>query len=107
MEDNQFIAILTDEYIDYRKVIIDRISAVMHEAGYGTLCIAGRELRPSGRHHQSYDVCNQIYQLVNDTGAAGIVCLSGMTPVARASPLSADTPMIGIRWPAKRYSVRC
>ena len=77
MEDNQFIAILTDEYIDYRKVIIDRISAVMHEAGYGTLCIAGRELRPSGRHHQSYDVCNQIYQLVNDTGAAGIVCLSG------------------------------
>lgn len=77
MPDNRFVAIVVDEYIDYRKVIVDHISGFLREAGYGTLCVAGRELNPATQYHQAYDVCNQIYRLIERTDVAGIVCLSG------------------------------
>ncbi len=76
-EHNGVVAIFTDEYIDYRKIIVDRIASVLHEAGYGTVCLAGRELSPQSKFHQSYDVCNRIYDLAQQARFEGIVCLSG------------------------------
>ncbi len=77
MQKNSYIAILTDEYIDYRKVIVDHITEYMRDAGYGTVCVAGRELKPVSDYHQAYDVCNQIFPLMAQAPVAGIVCLSG------------------------------
>ena len=50
------IAVLTDEYVDYRKDLVDTIAAIVSQSGLGTLCIAGRQLGVSS-------VCNSIYSL--------------------------------------------
>ena len=77
MQNSRMIAVLTDEYIDYRKVIVDHIAAIMKKAGYGTLCVAGHELEPVNQHHLSSEVCNRIYPLIKQTGVQGIISLSG------------------------------
>jgi len=87
MPPDQVIAVLTDEYIDYRKVFIDQIAEYAGEAGYGTVCVAGRELEPVGNYHQTHDVCNRIYPLISSANVKGVICLSG----ALGSNVSVDT----------------
>lgn len=71
------IAVLTDEYTDYQKLVIDNITQALKRSNIGTLCIAGRELEPLKQFHQSYTVCNSIYTLINEYEVCGIICLSG------------------------------
>lgn len=71
------IAVLTDEYQQYSKLIIDQIANILDEANYGTLCIAGRELSPAPGFHQDYSVCNAIYTAARRYKLSGIVLLSG------------------------------
>ncbi len=105
---NGVVAILTDEYIDYRKILVDRISCVIREAGYGTVCIAGRELSSQSEYHQSYDVCNRIYSLAKQAQFDGIVCLAGALASDDVSLLtrlvqSYSTPLVtlGLETPGK------
>ncbi|MFK7992849.1 MAG: EAL domain-containing protein [Granulosicoccus sp.] len=70
------IAVLTDEYLGYRKLIIDQLSQVFSKASYGTLCVTGRELDPAAEFHQDYAVCNSIYTATRDYQLSGIVILS-------------------------------
>lgn len=84
---NRVIAVLTDEYLDYRKVFIDQIAESLARVGIGTICVAGQALEPVGNFHQSYDVCNQIYPLIGHTNVCGVLCLSG----ALGSNVSLDT----------------
>lgn len=71
------IAVLTDEYLEYRKLVIDPITSVLTQAGYGVLCLAGRELDPAPSFHQDYTVCNSIFSTLNDHEVEGVVLLSG------------------------------
>lgn len=71
------IAVLTDEYQQYSKLVIDQIASVLGEANYGTLCIAGRELSPESSFHQDYSVCNAIYTAACEYELSGLILLSG------------------------------
>lgn len=71
------IAVLTDEYVDYRELLVDRIAAVLDQAGYGTLCIAGRELDPSPDTSSKHIVCNSIYSDVEQFSLSGVIVLAG------------------------------
>lgn len=71
------IVVLTDEYSAYQKVLVDAIGDVMNHAGYGVLCLAGRELEPLQQFQRNYAVCNSIFELIDDTEVAGAVFLSG------------------------------
>ncbi len=64
------IAVLTDEYIDYRKDLVDTIADTVAQFGYGTLCIAGQQLGISS-------VCNSIYTLAAQLDIVGVICLTG------------------------------
>ncbi|MFK7859429.1 MAG: EAL domain-containing protein [Granulosicoccus sp.] len=74
---SETIAVLTDEYLEYRKLVIDQIALKLGKANYGTLCITGRELDPAPSYHQDYSVCNAIYTATRDYQLSGIVLLSG------------------------------
>lgn len=74
---NATIAVLTDDYVDYRRVIVDRISERAWLAGYGTLCIAGRELHADADLQPGIVTSNAIYKLACEYRLAGVVCLSG------------------------------
>ena len=73
---NATIAVLTDKYLEGRKSIIDPVVQQLRTAGYGTLCITGRELDPTPRFHQDYSVCNSIYSEVRDYPIDGILMMS-------------------------------
>ncbi|MGQ7845556.1 diguanylate cyclase domain-containing protein [Granulosicoccus sp. 3-233] len=64
------IVVLTDEYVDYRKDLVDTISGIVSQSGYGTLCIAGQQMGNSS-------VCNSIYCLATEIDVVGIICLTG------------------------------
>ncbi|ASJ76546.1 GGDEF domain-containing protein [Granulosicoccus antarcticus] len=64
------IVLLTDEYVDYRKGLVDSVAERLVEYGYGTLCIAGQQLGIAS-------VCNSIYSLANRLEIKGVICLSG------------------------------
>lgn len=70
------IVVLVDEYHEYRKLAIDQIAEVAGEAGYGTLCVCGKELDPHKAHHQDYSVCNAIYNAVEKYDIAGVVAFA-------------------------------
>ncbi|MDC0435347.1 EAL domain-containing protein [bacterium] len=71
------IAILTDDYLEYQKLIVDPMASFFENSGFGTLCITGHELDPSHDHQQDYTVCNAIYEAARNYNLDGIVCLSG------------------------------
>lgn len=71
------IALLTDEYIGYRKLVVDQIAEVLEQSGYHTVCIAGREIDPNPSFHQDYTVCNSIYSAACQYELAGVVILTG------------------------------
>lgn len=71
------IAILTDEYHEYRKILVDQIADVCNSAGFGTLCISGRELYQDHASRQSHNIYNSIYENVGRFELKGIVALSG------------------------------
>lgn len=71
------IAILTESYVDYQRLIVDRIASIMNEAGHGVVCVSGKELDPRTVYHQSFQAYNSIYTLIETSDIAGIVCLSG------------------------------
>ncbi len=71
------IALLADEYVGYRKLIVDQITSTLTDAGYATVCIAGRELDPEPCFHQDYTVCNSIYTAACQYELAGVVFLAG------------------------------
>ncbi|MEM7258033.1 MAG: hypothetical protein AAF404_11660, partial [Pseudomonadota bacterium] len=70
------VAILTDEYIDYRKILIDRIAGVLQQAGYSAVCIAGGELSEL-LPGTGGAVCNNMYSLAAEVNFDGVICLSG------------------------------
>jgi len=71
------IAIICDEYLEYRKVLVDAIAAENAQNGFGTLCVCGRELNPRRGFHQDFSLGNDIYKSLSDSSVKGIVCLSG------------------------------
>jgi len=71
------IAVLTDEYVDYRQLLVDHIAAVLDDAGFGTLCIAGRELDPCTVTDRKHVVCNNIYRSVEQYPLQGLIILTG------------------------------
>ncbi len=74
---NGTIAILTDEYIHYPKLVIDTISAALNERGYGLLCIAGRELSQCDDRDGARPACNAIYALAHSRRIKGLISISG------------------------------
>lgn len=64
------IVVLTDEYVDYRKDLVDTTADIVSRLGYGTLCITGQQLGRSS-------VCNSIYSLAARLDITGIICLTG------------------------------
>jgi diguanylate cyclase (GGDEF)-like protein len=102
---NGVVAILTDEYIDYRKILVDRISSVLQDEGFGTVCLAGRKLSPQSEYHVSYDVCNRVYALAEQAQFDGIVCLAGALASDDVSLLGRlvrkfSTPLVTLGLPA-------
>lgn len=79
------IALLTDEYLEYRQQIVDQIASVLADAGYATVCIAGRELDPKPSFHQDYTVCNSIYSAACQYELAGVAFLSGSLGIGNSS----------------------
>ena len=72
------IAILTDEYIHYPKLLVDTISVGLKQRGYGLLCIAGRELsRSDNCVDNARLVCNAIYNLAHSQQIKGLISISG------------------------------
>lgn len=71
------IVVLTDEYIDYPKLVIDNIATVLNEKGYGLLCIAGRELSQGHKKDKAVEACNAIYTLANSQEIKGLISISG------------------------------
>jgi len=71
------IAVLTDEYVDYRQLLVDHIAAVFHDAGFGTLCVAGRELDPCPETDSKHVVCNNVYRSVEQYPLQGLIVLTG------------------------------
>ena len=71
------IAILTDQYIDYPKLVIDTISSILNDRGYGTLCIAGRELSQNQAEDTARSACNAIFSLANAKQIKGLISISG------------------------------
>lgn len=71
------IAILTDEYIDYPKLVIDTIAADLNKKGYGLICIAGRELSQNQDSDDDRVTCNAIYSLAHARKIKGLVSISG------------------------------
>ena len=70
------VALLTDEYLGYRKLIIDQIASELADAGYGSVCITGSKLNPEPGFHQDYAVCNSIYTAAREYELAGVVLLT-------------------------------
>ncbi len=68
------IAVLADEYGDYRQVIVDHIADRLASAGYGLLCIVGRELQSDAQRN---GVCNAIYPMLNHYPVQGVISMSG------------------------------
>ncbi len=64
------VVVLTDEYVDYRKDLVDTIADTVKQSGYGTVCIAGQQMGISS-------VCNSIYCLATQIDVAGVICLTG------------------------------
>jgi len=79
------IALLTDEYIGYRKLIVDQIAEVLAQAGYDTVCITGREIDPKPSFHQDYSACNSIYSAACQFDLAGVVILTGSLTSEKSS----------------------
>lgn len=71
------IAVLTDEYFGFRKLLTDQIASVAADAGYMTLCVTGRELDPAASFHESYQACNSIYSAIHNYQIDGIILLLG------------------------------
>lgn len=89
------IVVLADEYVDYRKGLVDTISDIVSDNGYGCLCIAGQQMGIDS-------VCNSIYNLSSQLDIAGIICLTG-TLGQRLSPdelstffQSFDVPVVSL-----------
>jgi len=74
-QSNGTIAVLTDEYIHYPKLVIDTISAALNERGYGFLCIAGRAL--TQKKSEGCPACNAIYALAHSRQIKGLISISG------------------------------
>ncbi len=75
------IAVFTDEYVGYQKVIVDHIASIMSQSGFGTLCITGRELIPKSGDRPAYAVCNATYELVKQYRTEGLICLGCLANV--------------------------
>ena len=71
------IAILTDDYQEYRKILVDQIADVCNSAGFGTLCISARELNPQITTVQNENICNAIFEHAGKYDLKGLVALSG------------------------------
>jgi diguanylate cyclase (GGDEF)-like protein len=69
------IAVLTDEYCDYRQVIVDHIAQRVAAEGYGLLCVVGRELQSLTQGDGA--ACNAIYPLVDRYPVCGVISMSG------------------------------
>ncbi len=69
------IAVLTDEYCDYRQVIVDHIAERVAAEGYGLLCVVGRELQSPDNGDST--VCNAIYPLLEHYPLRGLISMSG------------------------------
>jgi len=72
------IVFLTSDYADYSKAAVESVSAVAQAAGFGTLCVTGRELAPEADIKSEQAVCNGIYQLIEQVNFAGLICESGL-----------------------------
>lgn len=72
------IVFLTSDYADYSKAAVESVSAVAHAAGFGTLCVTGRELAPESDVQSEQAVCNGIYHLIEQVDFAGLICESGL-----------------------------
>lgn len=71
------IAVLCDEYLDYRRVLVDTIAAENKRHGFNTLCVCGRELNPRQEFEQDFALGNEIYNVATGNEIKGIICLSG------------------------------
>lgn len=76
-DSNGTIAVLTDGYVEYPKLVVDIIAAALNKRGFGLLCIAGRELAQVHQTADSAAACNAIYSLINQSDIKGLISISG------------------------------
>lgn len=69
---------LSSDYADYARSVVEAVHAVADAAGYGLVCVAGRDLETAGDSRTERAVCNGIYRLIKRVGVAGIICDAGM-----------------------------
>jgi len=69
---------LSSDYADYTRSIVEQVRVAANAAGYGLVCVTGRELEAEGGESTERAVCNGVYRLIKRVDAAGILCESGM-----------------------------
>lgn len=71
------IAIITDRYFSYQADILESLATELNSAGFGTLCITGKELSAPESRQSANSICNTIYSQINSFNVSGIISLSG------------------------------
>ncbi len=71
------IAILTDRYIEYQADLVESITTELSCAGYGALCVTGKELQAMSSTASTDLTANTIYSAVNQFDISGLIILSG------------------------------
>jgi len=72
------IVVITDTYAEFQKPIVEHLAASLELAGYGVLCVAGRELEPVQRpYRRARGAGNAIYPMVTRYDVRGYIVLSG------------------------------
>lgn len=98
----QTIAILADDYIEYQKVLIDRIAAEIGHHGYGVLCVTGSEADPEIIAGNPNALGARMYPVFQRNVISGLISLSGtIGNSVSAAELSAfvhrfDVPTVSI-----------
>lgn len=79
MTDHQMkpIAILTDQYADYQKVVLDSISNRLNDAGVASVCVIGGQLCSGDTPNLWLRAANKVYDLLDAQSVSGVILLSG------------------------------
>lgn len=70
------IGVVTDDYVDYQRSIIDIASGVFAKAGYRTVCFTGGSLQAPRSGQQNPAMANESYRLLERCDISGIVAFT-------------------------------
>lgn len=74
---NPVIAVVANRYTDFRRPVIEHVGRLLAEAGYGLLCVLGKELQATDSSSTStLTTCNGIYTAAADFNVQGFLVIS-------------------------------